>query len=55
MQGVTNGGFMSMPSVGSQAPEFSLPVSRERNVSLKEYQGRKNVILAFYPLDFTGG
>jgi peroxiredoxin Q/BCP len=46
---------MSMPSVGSQAPEFTLPVSREQNVSLKEYQGKKNVVLAFYPLDFTGG
>lgn len=46
---------MAMPSVGQKAPEFTLPISRERNVSLKEYQGSKNVVLAFYPLDFTGG
>jgi len=46
---------MAMPSVGAKAPEFTLPVSREQNVSLKDYQGQKNVVLAFYPLDFTGG
>jgi peroxiredoxin Q/BCP len=46
---------MAMADVGSQAPEFTLPVSREQNVSLKDYQGRNNVVLAFYPLDFTGG
>lgn len=46
---------MPMPSVGQKAPEFTLPVSREQNVSLKDYQGKKNVVLCFYPLDFTGG
>src|SRR2546429_9436330 len=46
---------MAMPSVGQKAPEFTLPVSREQNVSLKDYEGKKNVVLAFYPLDFTGG
>jgi len=46
---------MVMPSVGHKAPEFTLPISREHNVSLKDYQGSKNVVLAFYPLDFTGG
>jgi peroxiredoxin Q/BCP len=50
------GGFsMAIPSVGQKAPEFTLPVSREQNVSLKDYEGKKNVVLAFYPLDFTGG
>jgi len=46
---------MAMLSVGHKAPEFTLPISREHNVSLKDYQGSKNVVLAFYPLDFTGG
>jgi len=46
---------MAMPQVGQKAPEFTLPVSREQNVSLKDHQGSKNVVLAFYPLDFTGG
>jgi peroxiredoxin len=46
---------MAMPSVGTKAPEFTLPISREQNVSLKDYHGETNVVLAFYPLDFTGG
>lgn len=46
---------MAMPNVGEKAPEFRLPVSREQNISLKDYVGEKNVVLAFYPLDFTGG
>ena len=46
---------MAMPAPGQTAPEFTLPISREQNVSLKDYQGSKNVVLAFYPLDFTGG
>jgi len=46
---------MALPGVGSKAPEFTLPVSREQNISLKDYQGKQNVVLAFYPLDFTGG
>jgi peroxiredoxin Q/BCP len=46
---------MAIPSVGTKAPEFTLPVSREQNVSLKDFEGKKNVVLAFYPLDFTGG
>jgi peroxiredoxin len=46
---------MAMPSVGTKAPEFTLPISREQNVSLKDYHGQKNIVLAFYPLDFTGG
>ena len=46
---------MAMPDIGQKAPEFTLPIAREHNVSLKDYQGSKNVVLAFYPLDFTGG
>jgi peroxiredoxin len=46
---------MAIPSVGQKAPEFTLPISREQNVSLTDYQGSKNVVLASYPLDFTGG
>jgi peroxiredoxin len=46
---------MVMPNVGEQAPEFTLPISREQNISLKDYRGNKHVVLAFYPLDFTGG
>jgi len=47
--------FMAMPNAGEKAPDFTLPVSREEKVGLKDYLGKKNVVLAFYPLDFTGG
>jgi peroxiredoxin Q/BCP len=46
---------MAMPSVGDRAPDFTLPVTRDQKVSLKDFLGKKNVVLAFYPLDFTGG
>ncbi len=46
---------MAMPSVGDKAPDFSLPVTREDKVALSDFVGKKNVVLAFYPLDFTGG
>ncbi len=46
---------MEMPIAGDKAPDFSLPVSREQKVGLGNFLGKKNVVLAFYPLDFTGG
>jgi len=46
---------MMMPNVGDKANDFSLPVTREQKVGLKDYLRKKNVVLAFYPLDFTGG
>jgi len=46
---------MPMPNVGDKAPAFNLPVSRDEKVSLGDFVGKKNVVLAFYPLDFTGG
>jgi peroxiredoxin Q/BCP len=46
---------MAMPNVGEKAPDFILPVSREQKVGLQDFRGKKNVVLAFYPLDFTGG
>ena len=42
--------------VGDAAPDFSLKAAlRERQVTvtLSEYRGVKNVVLAFYPLDWT--
>lgn len=42
--------------VGETAPDFSVKAvvrERERTFTLSELRGRKNVILAFYPLDWT--
>jgi len=42
---------MAMPNIGEKAPDFTLPVDREHNVGLKDFLGKKNVVLCFYPLD----
>jgi mycoredoxin-dependent peroxiredoxin len=38
--------------VGQKAPEFTLKDQNMKEVSLKDFHG-KNVVLAFYPLDFS--
>lgn len=42
-----------MPSVGSVAPDFTLPSTSGAGVTLSALRG-KNVLLAFFPLAFTG-
>ncbi len=42
------------PSLGSVAPEFTLPSQEGTSVSLKDYRG-KWVVLYFYPKDQTPG
>ncbi len=45
--------------VGVEAPDFALPSSELENgkpgkkIRLSDYRGKKNVVLAFYPLDFS--
>ena len=41
--------------VGDMAPEFSLPDTTGKPVKLSDFRGKKNVVLAFYVLAFTGG
>ena len=38
--------------VGQKAPDFTLKNQHQKEVSLKDLRG-KNVVLAFYPLDFS--
>ena len=40
-------------SPGDAAPDFTLPTHNEGELNLAWYQGRKNVVLAFYPGDWT--
>ncbi|MBI4532679.1 MAG: peroxiredoxin [Candidatus Melainabacteria bacterium] len=44
-----------MPQVGEPAPKFTLPAYPAGPISLDDYAGKKNVILAFYPKDNTPG
>ncbi len=41
--------------VGDVAPDFTLPDQNRKQVKLSDYRGKKNVVLAFYVLAFTGG
>ena len=40
-------------SVGSTAPDFTLKDQSQKEVKLSEFQGKKNVVLIFYPLDWS--
>lgn len=49
-----------MINVGDEAPDFELPSSLPKDdgkpgkpVKLSDFRGKKNVVLAFYPLDFS--
>ena len=39
---------------GNKAPAFTLPNEKGKNVSLKDFEGKK-VVLYFYPKDMTSG
>jgi peroxiredoxin len=45
--------------VGTQAPDFELPSNEleggkpGKKIKLSDFRGKKNVVLAFYPLDFS--
>ena len=41
--------------VGDQAPDFTLTDTAGQPVKLSDFRGKKNVVLAFYVLAFTGG
>ena len=43
----------SLPAVGTAAPDFTLPSTAGTDVTLSNLKG-KNVLLAFFPLAFTG-
>lgn len=41
--------------VGDTAPDFKLKDNNGKTVKLSSFRGKKNVVLAFYVLAFTGG
>ena len=41
--------------VGDMAPDFTLTDTTGKKVTLSEFRGKNNVVLAFFPAAFTGG
>ena len=41
--------------VGDKAPDFSLPGSDGRTYTLSDFQGERAVVIAWFPMAFTGG
>jgi len=46
---------MSLPKIGNLAPAFSLQNQQGNKVSLKDFKGKKNVVIYFYPKASTPG
>jgi len=39
--------------VGDQAPDFSLETHLDKKVSMSDFRGKMNVVLAFFPQAWT--
>ena len=44
---------VNAPKVGEEAPDFTLMSNLDKEVKLSDFRGKKNVVMAFYPLAFT--
>jgi peroxiredoxin len=41
--------------IGETAPDFSLAATTKEKIALSDYRGKKNIVVAFYGMDFTPG
>ena len=58
MQPLARGQSGQMPKVGDMAPDFKMSYFDGKDlkeVTLDQYRGKKQVVLAFYVFAFTGG
>ncbi|MGH1470220.1 MAG: thioredoxin-dependent thiol peroxidase [Cellvibrionaceae bacterium] len=46
---------MTYPKIGNMAPAFNLKNQRGESIALKDYKGKKNIVLYFYPKAMTPG
>lgn len=41
--------------IGEEAPDFKLPSTDRQDIALSDYRGKKNILIAFFPIAFTPG
>lgn len=46
---------MTLPKIGNMAPTFTLADQNGKKITLKDFRGKKNVVLYFYPKAMTPG
>ena len=51
---MTSTQLQNSPQIGDIAPDFSAASTAGSDVSLSSFRGKRNVLLAFFPLAFTG-
>ena len=51
---MTSTQLQNSPQVGDIAPDFSVASTSGSEVSLSSFRGKRDVLLAFFPLAFTG-
>jgi peroxiredoxin len=51
---MTSTQLQNSPQVGERAPEFTAASTSGSDVSLGSFRGKRSVLLAFFPLAFTG-
>ena len=44
---------MSLIAAGADAPDFELESHQDSKISTSDLRGQKNLLMVFYPLDFT--
>ena len=54
-RGLSLRGASMKVNVGDKAPDFTLQSQKGENVTLSQFQDKKNVVLYFYPKDETVG
>jgi peroxiredoxin Q/BCP len=45
--------YAAAVDVGQKAPEFELASTKGGTIKLADFAGKKEVVLLFYPMDFT--
>lgn len=51
---MTSTQLQNSPQIGDLAPDFTAASTSGSDVSLSSFRGKRNVLLAFFPLAFTG-